>query len=145
MKHIDVILITSYQTMLALPFITEQTAFQGHIYATEPTLTIAKMFMTEIVEYLERTPKPKRASLWKCDENIVKSIPFPSSLENYEPKNWRQIYSRQNISDCLNKVKIVSFNQNIDIFGALEATPLSSGTDTNPNDTIILLPMSMSP
>lgn len=123
----DVILITSYQTMMALPYLTELTQFSGHIYATEPTLTIAKMFMLELIEFLERTPKVRRASAWKSLEDSVKSIPFPSSLELYDVKDWRLIYTRTNVSECLAKVKIVSFNQKIDIFGALEATPLSSG------------------
>lgn len=113
--------------MMALPYLTECTEFSGHIYATEPTLTICKMFMTELIEYIERVPKAKNATLWKADETIIKQIPFPSSLENYTPKDWRTIYSRAMVEKCLAKVKIVSFNQKIDIFGALEATPLSSG------------------
>lgn len=114
--------------MMALPYLTEMTQFSGHIYATEPTLAIGKMFMLELIEYLERTPKVRKASAWKSlEDNFIKSIPFPSSLENYHVKDWRQIYTRANVSECLAKVKIVSFNQKIDIFGALEATPLSSG------------------
>ena len=114
--------------MMALPYLTELTQFCGDIYATEPTLTIAKMFMLELIEYLERTPKVRRASAWKSlEDNVLKSIPFPSSLDLYDVKDWRLIYTRTNVSECLAKVKIVSFNQKIDIFGALEATPLSSG------------------
>ena len=114
--------------MMALPYLTELTQFCGDIYATEPTLTIAKMFMLELIEYLERTPKVRRASAWKSlEDSVVKAIPFPSSLELYDLKDWRLIYTRTNVSECLAKVKIVSFNQKIDIFGALQATPLSSG------------------
>lgn len=39
---VDVILISNYMSMLALPFITEGTGFEGVIYATEPTLQIGK-------------------------------------------------------------------------------------------------------
>lgn len=39
---IDVILVSNYMTMLALPFITENTGFKGVVYMTEPTLHIGK-------------------------------------------------------------------------------------------------------
>lgn len=123
--------------MMALPYLTELTQFSGQIYATEPTLTIARMFMLELIEYLERTPKVRRASAWKpLEDSVLKTIPFPSSLELYDLKDWRLIYTRTNVSECLAKVKIVSFNQKIDIFGALEATPLSSGERNANNLTI---------
>ena len=41
-SEIDVILISNYMNMLALPFITENTSFKGVVYATEPTLQIAR-------------------------------------------------------------------------------------------------------
>lgn len=39
---IDFILVSNYMTMLALPFITENTGFKGVVYMTEPTLHIGK-------------------------------------------------------------------------------------------------------
>jgi integrator complex subunit 9 len=41
-SEIDVILISNYMNMLALPFITEGTGFSGVVYATEPTLQIGR-------------------------------------------------------------------------------------------------------
>lgn len=43
-SEIDVILISNYMNMLALPFITESTNFKGVVYATEPTLQIARYY-----------------------------------------------------------------------------------------------------
>lgn len=40
--EIDVILISNYMNMLALPYITEGTGFNGTVYATEPTLQIGR-------------------------------------------------------------------------------------------------------
>ncbi|CAH2228653.1 jg23649, partial [Pararge aegeria aegeria] len=37
-SQLDVILISNYTCMLALPFVTEDTGFKGQVYATEPTL-----------------------------------------------------------------------------------------------------------
>ena len=42
LSQIDAILISSSSCMLALPYITEYTGFKGVIYATEPTLQIAR-------------------------------------------------------------------------------------------------------
>lgn len=41
-SELDVILISNYQNMLALPYLTEGTDFKGVVYATEPTLQIAR-------------------------------------------------------------------------------------------------------
>lgn len=40
--QIDVILISNYMCMMALPFVTEGTGFKGRVYATEPTLHIGR-------------------------------------------------------------------------------------------------------
>lgn len=41
-SEIDVILISNYMNMLALPYVTEGTGFEGKVYATEPTLQIGR-------------------------------------------------------------------------------------------------------
>jgi len=45
LSEVDVILLSNYHNMLALPFITECTGFKGVIYATEPTLHIGRYVM----------------------------------------------------------------------------------------------------
>lgn len=42
LSTIDVILISNYHCMMALPYITEHTGFTGTVYATEPTLQIGR-------------------------------------------------------------------------------------------------------
>lgn len=41
-SEIDVILISNYLNLLSLPYVTENTGFKGIVYATEPTLQIAR-------------------------------------------------------------------------------------------------------
>lgn len=41
-QDIDVVCITNYHNMLALPYLTEYLGFNGRIYATEPTMNIGK-------------------------------------------------------------------------------------------------------
>ena len=38
LASLDAIIISNYLSMLALPFITENTGFKGTIYATDPTI-----------------------------------------------------------------------------------------------------------
>ena len=42
MSQIDAIILSSFTTMLALPYITHFTNFRGKIFATEPTLQIGR-------------------------------------------------------------------------------------------------------
>lgn len=112
--------------MLALPYITERSDFKGLIYATEPTAAIAKQFMEELVDYIERSRKIKEATKWK-QNNVFKQIPFTMNLETMKPYLWEQIYTKQEINNCVNKIKVLSFNEKVDIFGCLEITPISSG------------------
>lgn len=42
LSTVDVILISNYHCMMALPYITEHTGFTGTVYATEPTLQIGR-------------------------------------------------------------------------------------------------------
>ncbi|KAE8287137.1 Integrator complex subunit 9 [Larimichthys crocea] len=57
LSTIDVILISNYHCMMALPYITEHTGFTGTVYATEPTLQIGRLLMEELVNFMERVPK----------------------------------------------------------------------------------------
>ena len=45
METVDVLLITSCRTMLALPYLTERTGFKGVIFATEPSIQFAHHLM----------------------------------------------------------------------------------------------------
>lgn len=42
LASIDIILISNFENMLSLPFITEYSRFKGQIYATEPTIQIGR-------------------------------------------------------------------------------------------------------
>lgn len=76
-SEIDVILLSNYQSMMALPYITEGVGFNGTVYATEPTLQIGRQFMEELVNYIERTPKIKVA---KKMETIRYSKNFTTTI-----------------------------------------------------------------
>lgn len=101
-SEIDVILISNYMNMLALPFITENTGFSGQVYATEPTLQIGRFFLEELVEFVEVSPKANQATQWK---ELLHLLPPPLS-ETYKPKNWRHMFSMKAVQNSLARVQI---------------------------------------
>lgn len=129
LSEVDSILLSNHACMLALPFITEETGFKGHVYATEPTLQIGRyykpllktgifnnavfkflrLYMEELVHYLERTPKSLRSSKWK---QIVQSLPPPLNGA-LRPQDWKRIYSMKAVNASLAKVRMVGFNEKI--------------------------------
>ncbi len=42
MSEVDVILLSNFRNVLALPYITEFTDFCGAVYATEPTMHLGR-------------------------------------------------------------------------------------------------------
>ncbi|XP_057372605.1 integrator complex subunit 9-like [Daphnia carinata] len=122
-SNVDTILLSNHACMLALPFITEETGFKGRVYATEPTLQIGRLYMEELVHYLERTPKTQRSSRWK---QVLQSLPPPLNAA-LRPNDWRKVYSMKAINAALAKVRMVGFNEKIDICGALTVMAVSSG------------------
>ncbi|CAG7668628.1 unnamed protein product [Allacma fusca] len=139
-SEIDVILVSNSFSILALPFFTEHPNFHGSVYATEPTVNIGRFFMEELVEFIEKVPR--NSSRMSKDvsnpndngkeNNIFKqlnpTLNFPIKLgsSNFN-KDLREIYSRKSINDALVKLRLVGFNENLDLFGSIIATAISSG------------------
>nr|CAH7765745.1 unnamed protein product [Callosobruchus chinensis] len=121
--QVDVILISNYLCMMALPFITEGTDFKGRVYATEPTLQIGRLLLEELVIYIEQCPKSNFASQWK---NFVHKCPYPLN-EAFKPKSWKQIYNMNKVNASLSRIQMVGYNEKIDLYGALQVIPASSG------------------
>ncbi|XP_034943650.1 integrator complex subunit 9 [Chelonus insularis] len=122
-SEVDVILISNYTCMLALPFVTEGTGFKGIVYATEPTLQIGRFFMEELVQYIEQTPRTTLAKHWK---EMLHVLPSPLA-DALKPKSWKQLYSLASVNAALANIQLVGYDQKIDIYGALTVIPISSG------------------
>ncbi len=128
---IDAILVSNYTTMLALPYITEETGFDGAIYMTEPTLHFGRLFIEETIEFLEQC-SPRSSST-----NSSSSMPLWKSFSQYLPgnlqavsticKTWKKIYSKQQMESSLSKVTLVGFSEQKDVYGLVKVSPVSSG------------------
>ncbi|XP_069872866.1 integrator complex subunit 9 isoform X2 [Dipodomys merriami] len=135
LSTVDVILISNYHCMMALPYITEHTGFTGTVYATEPTVQIGRLLMEELVNFIERVPKTQSASLWK-NKGIQRLLPSPLK-DAVEVSTWRRCYTMQEVNSALSKIQLVGYSQKIELFGAVQVTPLSSGYALGSSNWII--------
>ncbi|XP_040572594.1 integrator complex subunit 9 [Lepeophtheirus salmonis] len=123
---IDVILISNYTCMLALPYVTEESGFKGIVYMTEPTLHIGRLFMEETIEYMERTALSSRHSSSGSWKDILHALP-PPLCDVSNPRSWKRIYNRKQMESSLSKVQLMGYSEKKDVFGLLTVSPVSSG------------------
>ncbi|XP_074644115.1 integrator complex subunit 9-like [Tubulanus polymorphus] len=122
---VDVILISNSQCMLALPYITQYTGFNGQVYATEPTLQVGRQLMEELVHFVEDCPGKPSAALLKHD-SVIRCLP-PPLRDVIKISSWKQCYNQHDIDACLSKVKMIGYNEKLAVFGAVQVTAVSSG------------------
>ncbi len=48
--------------------------FRGKVYATEPSVLLGRLFMEEMAEFLDRSPKPRQSARWKT---LLRHLPPP--------------------------------------------------------------------
>ncbi|XP_069584497.1 integrator complex subunit 9 isoform X1 [Ranitomeya imitator] len=135
LSTVDVILISNYHCMMALPYITEHTGFTGTVYATEPTVQIGRLLMEELVNFIERVPKAQSATMWKHKDH-QRQLPAPLK-DAVEVFTWRKCYTMQEVNAALSKIQLVGYSQKIELFGAVQVTPLSSGYALGSSNWII--------
>ncbi|MED6285398.1 Integrator complex subunit 9, partial [Characodon lateralis] len=111
LSTIDVILISNYHCMMALPYITEHTGFTGTVYATEPTLQIGRLLMEELVNFMERVPKAQAATCWK-NRDVQRMLPGPLK-DAVDVWTWKRCYSMQEVNSALSKVQLVGYSQKV--------------------------------
>ncbi|XP_048392611.1 integrator complex subunit 9 isoform X2 [Stegostoma tigrinum] len=111
LSTVDVILISNYHCMMALPYITEHTGFTGTVYSTEPTMQIGRLLMEELVNFMERVPKPQSATYWKNRE-MLRHLPVPLK-DAVEVLTWKRCYTMPEVNLALSKVQLVGYSQKI--------------------------------
>ncbi|KAF9352199.1 Integrator complex subunit 9 [Mortierella sp. AD094] len=102
LKSIDVVLISNYNHILALPYLTEFTDFQGRIFATEPTIEFGRQLMTEFVSFFGTsvTSSPH--------EFIDRKKLMAKSGSGLYPA-----YTHADIKACIDKIQPVRFREHI--------------------------------
>ncbi|CAG8433608.1 1190_t:CDS:10 [Ambispora gerdemannii] len=118
-NSIDFIIISNFRHMLALPFITEYTKFEGSIYATEPTIELGGQLMKELVHYFGESPlsdATKRRASTQSKKNT-------GSIENHA----RSLYSLADVQACIKKIQPVRYGEELMVYDSLKVTAFSSG------------------
>jgi integrator complex subunit 9 len=80
-----------------------------------------RFFLEELVEHIEAAPKASIAKSWK---EILHLLPMNDTLK---PKSWKHLFNIEAVNKCLARVQITGYDEKIDIYGALQVTPISSG------------------
>ncbi|GMR59572.1 hypothetical protein PMAYCL1PPCAC_29767 [Pristionchus mayeri] len=123
MEEVDAILISNWNSLLALPFYTEGTGFSGRVYASEPTLQYGTLMMEELMEYFQRITHDKSDNVWKDPEVYADFLNAPMR----SPLEWQQMYSEETMKKALERVRVVAFTQPVTIDGNIKATSHCSG------------------
>ncbi|XP_065844002.1 integrator complex subunit 9-like isoform X2 [Oscarella lobularis] len=125
LSTVDAILVTCYQNMLGLPYITEYLGFKGKVYATEPTIQLGQQTMLELIYMAGRVTKQPVSDEWKSD--VFKGM-LPSPLMSAQHVDlWKHLYSETDVMNSLSKIHSIGYSQKIDLHGSAEMIALSSG------------------
>ncbi|KAF9921337.1 Integrator complex subunit 9 [Linnemannia zychae] len=116
LKAIDVVVISNYNHILALPYLTEYTDFQGRIFATEPTIEFGRQLMTEFVSFFG-------TSVTSSPHEIIDR----KELKARAGAGLYPAYTLADIKACIDKIQPVRFREHITLFGSLKLTAHSAG------------------
>lgn len=131
-SRIDVVLISNFRNILALPYLATNPDFKGKIYATQPTIEFGKELMQEFVEYCE---KKDEELVYKEQEDENLNDNQQTQAENEEAKTllldylfqWKKPYRLSDIEETLSKITPVSFNQQLYVSNSnFKIVPVSS-------------------
>ncbi|CAO3598094.1 unnamed protein product [Absidia cylindrospora] len=114
---IHVVLLTQYEQLLGLPYLTEYLGYKGKIIATEPTIEFARQRMEELVHY---------RSTMGSSSSTTGSSSFTNLLAN-DSFDWQTIYTLKDIACCIEKIQPVRFNEKMSLFSTLNVMAYSSG------------------
>ncbi|KAF9575504.1 Integrator complex subunit 9 [Mortierella alpina] len=116
LKAIDVVLISNHNHILALPYLTEFTDFQGRIFATEPTIEFGRQLMTEFVTFFG-------TSVTSSPHQVIDR----KKLVARAGSGLYPAYTHADIKACIDKIQPVRFREHIALYGSLKLTAHSAG------------------
>uniref|UniRef100_A0A8C2WX85 Integrator complex subunit 9 n=1 Tax=Cyclopterus lumpus TaxID=8103 RepID=A0A8C2WX85_CYCLU len=132
LSTVDVILVSNYH------------CFTGTVEPEEPKeiktcisllLFFFRLLMEELVNFMERVPKAQSATCWKNKE-IQRMLPGPLK-DAVDVWAWKRSYSMPEVNSALSKVQLVGYSQKVELFGAVQVSPLSSGYSLGSSNWII--------
>ncbi|VDM67127.1 unnamed protein product [Strongylus vulgaris] len=128
MNSVDYILVSNWQSLVALPFYSEKSGFKGVVYSTEPVVQFGRLMMQELISYHERIVCDDVDDRWKDpslywylfsslvnqkSENCINALHFGTfpSAPTRNPLEWKSFYSEKTMESALSRITTISFNQ----------------------------------
>lgn len=82
-----------------------------------------RFYLEELSEWLSASGATGAARRWK---ELLHVLP-PPLAHAVRPRAWRRLFSREALERSLARVRVVGYDERVDVYGALDATPVSSG------------------
>ncbi|CAI4223317.1 unnamed protein product [Auanema sp. JU1783] len=121
METVDCILISNWNSLVALPYYVHNTGFKGSIYATEPVMQFGKLMILEMLEYYDRIVIDRGDERWKKSEDVPANHPWG------DPSEWKHFYSREIMEATLSTITPVAWRQSFFTIDNIKITAYSSG------------------
>ena len=136
-KDIDIVFVSNYNSVYALPFIWSHPDFHGKVLITEPLHQIGKFLCTELFEMWsqnqslnqERKRKFGSHSFEKDSrEHYLRESELNDFFEHLKLELWGDIYSLEDIDKTFDEVcTVLHYNQEYEWVNPLKIIPISSG------------------
>ena len=120
--NIDVILISSCQAMLALPYLTERTAFRGVVFATEPVRRFGLQLMEAMTAAEAQAPRRLSRHEWKVPD-VLAVLPGRA----LDAPRWQRLYTAEEAAAAVHKITAVAYNEKRCMMGGVTITAHPSG------------------
>ncbi|ETW03699.1 hypothetical protein, variant 2 [Aphanomyces invadans] len=142
-QTIDYVVISNHMSLLGLPLLTERTAFQGEIFATEPCVQFGRRMLLDMLDMVEKRQRSSNGSRPWMSRAHIKTLPHADQqlLLDMEYDQWADPYTRHEIDRCLQRITIIPYRQTLTLSYELKLTAVSSGFALGASCWIIESPM----
>ncbi|XP_055342272.1 integrator complex subunit 9-like [Paramacrobiotus metropolitanus] len=123
-EDLHYVLISNFAQLFALPYLIQEKNFHGRIFATAPTVQLARDVFQDMINYLDSYGSPMKAEKWKVKE--VKQL-LPAVLQNTRPELWQSLCSTEALETSLKRLEVINFRQTLFLENSLSITAHSSG------------------
>ena len=91
-EELDAILISNFDAMLALPYLTRMKGFRAPIYCTEPIMHLGRILMEELIYYIKNNNQSLQdvTGLEKENESRSSKYPLLKRFHNLLPENAKK-------------------------------------------------------
>eukprot|EP00727_Mastigamoeba_balamuthi_P012186 m51a1_g7590 hypothetical protein (659) ;mRNA; f:211549-213850 len=135
---IDVVLISSWSTALALPYLTEHTGFQGKILITAAAHTVARAMLTELATLAADVRRPDDVSWWSRDPDVLTQASVSEAMPR--ARYWLEPYTAAEVEESLARATPVHTHERVSLFGSLTVWAAANGSSLGGCNWVIETP-----